>query len=95
MVDALCKEGELHKIVDTLDQIMQKSTFRSPSMIVNCNLMLRILEWGAESESDVVVLFKRLLQKICFTRTLCGLWFCMQRLRLGIWIPRGDCMGRW
>ncbi|CAJ1932937.1 unnamed protein product [Sphenostylis stenocarpa] len=65
MVDALCKEGELQKIVDTLDRIMRRSTFRSPSMIVNCSLMLRILERGrvAESETDVVVLLKRLLQK--------------------------------
>ncbi|QCD87726.1 hypothetical protein DEO72_LG3g2266 [Vigna unguiculata] len=84
MVDALCKEGELQKIVDMLDRIMSRSTFRSPSMIVNsayihnkpksfawngkkpnCSLMLRILERGrvAESESDVVVLVKRLLQK--------------------------------
>ncbi|QCE05494.1 urease accessory protein [Vigna unguiculata] len=65
MVDVLCKEGELQKIVDTLDRIMRRSTFRSPSMIVNCSLMLRILERGrvAESESDVVVLLKRMLQK--------------------------------
>jgi len=65
MVDALCKEGELQEIVDTLDRIMRKSTFRSPSMIVNCSLMLRILKKGrvADSESDVVVLLKRLLQK--------------------------------
>lgn len=65
MVDALCKEGELQEIVDTLDRIMRKSTFRSPSMIVNCSLMLRILERGrvAESECDVMVLLKRLLQK--------------------------------
>ncbi|XP_047160466.1 pentatricopeptide repeat-containing protein At1g66345, mitochondrial [Vigna umbellata] len=65
MTDALCKEGELQKIVDTLDRIMRRSTFRSPSMIVNCSLMLRILDRGSltESESDVVVLLKRLLQK--------------------------------
>ncbi|XP_020209403.1 pentatricopeptide repeat-containing protein At1g66345, mitochondrial [Cajanus cajan] len=65
MVDALCKEGELQKSVDTLDRIMRKRTFRSPSMIVNCGLMLRIMERGhvAESERDVVVLLKRLLQK--------------------------------
>ncbi|KAL2347897.1 hypothetical protein Fmac_001897 [Flemingia macrophylla] len=44
MVDALCKEGELQQTVDTLDRIMTKRTFRSPSMIVHCALMLRILE---------------------------------------------------
>jgi len=38
MVDALCKEGELQKIVDMLDRIMSRSTFRSPSMIVNCRI---------------------------------------------------------
>ncbi|XP_014493043.1 uncharacterized protein LOC106755405 [Vigna radiata var. radiata] len=44
---------------------MQRSTFCSPSMVVNFTLMLRILEWGSlvESESDVVVLLKSLLQK--------------------------------
>ncbi|KAK7405774.1 hypothetical protein VNO78_07383 [Psophocarpus tetragonolobus] len=65
MVDAICKRGELGKIVDELDRIMRKRSFRSPVMIVNCGLVLRILERGAGSgsESDVVVLLKRLLQK--------------------------------
>ncbi|RZB94312.1 pentatricopeptide repeat-containing protein At1g66345, mitochondrial-like [Glycine soja] len=72
MIDAICKEGELQKIVDTVDRIIvgnndcSRSRFRSPAMIVNCGLMLRILGKGrvAKSESDdVVVLLKRLLQK--------------------------------
>ncbi|TKY69102.1 Pentatricopeptide repeat-containing protein mitochondrial [Spatholobus suberectus] len=72
MVDAMCKEGELQKSVDTLDRIMLKRTFRSPSMIVNCGLMLRILERRhvAESESDAVVLLRRLLQKNLLNETV-------------------------
>ncbi|KAL2971989.1 hypothetical protein AAZX31_15G230300 [Glycine max] len=72
MIDAICKEGELQKIVDTVDRIIvgnndcSRSRFLSPAMVVNCGLMLRILGKGcvAESENDdVVVLLKRLLQK--------------------------------
>ncbi|KAK7308427.1 hypothetical protein VNO77_42032 [Canavalia gladiata] len=66
MIDALCKEGELRKNVDTLDRIMGKRGSHSPSTIVNCSSVLRILEKGhvEEGEEDtVVVLLKRLLQK--------------------------------
>ncbi|KAK7304692.1 hypothetical protein VNO77_42578 [Canavalia gladiata] len=66
MIDALCKEGELQKNVDTLDRIMGKRGSHSPSTIVNCSSVLRILEKGhvEEGEEDtVVVLLKRLLQK--------------------------------
>ncbi|XP_027357086.1 pentatricopeptide repeat-containing protein At1g66345, mitochondrial [Abrus precatorius] len=67
MIHALCKEGELQKIVDTLDRIVGKrSEASSPSTIVNCSLILRIFEKGhveEGGESTVVVLLKRLLQK--------------------------------
>lgn len=61
MVNALCKDGQLQKIVDTLDRIMGKS--KSPSAIVNSSLIFRVLEKGDMEESMVLVLLKRLLQK--------------------------------
>ncbi|KAK7268066.1 hypothetical protein RIF29_20751 [Crotalaria pallida] len=61
MIDALCKDGHLQKIVDALDRIMGKRN--SPSVIVNSSLILKVLNWGDMEESMVLVLLKRLLQK--------------------------------
>ncbi|KAK7279909.1 hypothetical protein RJT34_24969 [Clitoria ternatea] len=64
MIDALCKEGELENVVNTVDRIMGKRSSIAPSVIVNCGLILRMLERGqVEEESVVVILLKRLLQK--------------------------------
>ena len=53
---ALCKEGNLQKYVEILDQIHGKRC--SPSVIVNTSLILRILEGRIE---DCMVLLKRML----------------------------------
>ncbi|XP_061355204.1 pentatricopeptide repeat-containing protein At1g66345, mitochondrial [Gastrolobium bilobum] len=66
MVDALCKDGELLRIVDLLEQILGKRSSSSPSVIVNSSLIFRVLESGKMEkveESEVVVLLKRMLQK--------------------------------
>ena len=57
MIIALCKEGNLQKYVEILDQIHGKRC--SPSVIVNTSLILRILEGRIE---DCMVLLKRMLQ---------------------------------
>ncbi|KAE9619572.1 putative pentatricopeptide [Lupinus albus] len=61
MINALCKDGQLQKIVDTLERIEGKRN--SPSVIVNTSLILRVLERGDMEESMVLVLVKRMLQK--------------------------------
>ncbi|CAL0299431.1 unnamed protein product [Lupinus luteus] len=61
MINALCKDGQLQKIVDTLEKIEGKRN--SPSVIVNTSFILRVLERGDMEESMVLVLVKRLLQK--------------------------------
>ena len=53
---ALCKEGNLQKYVEILDQIHGKRC--SPSVVVNTSLILRILEGRIE---DCMVLLKRML----------------------------------
>ncbi|GAB2226740.1 hypothetical protein Droror1_Dr00022560 [Drosera rotundifolia] len=59
MTSALCKEGELQKVVDVVDRINGKRC--SPMVIVNTSLILRMMEQGNVEKG--MLLMKRLLQK--------------------------------
>lgn len=59
MIDVMCREGSLTKIVDVLDRIHGKRC--GPGVIVNSRLALRIFRDGRIDEG--VVLLKRLMQK--------------------------------
>uniref|UniRef100_A0A1D1ZM85 Pentatricopeptide repeat-containing protein At1g66345, mitochondrial n=1 Tax=Anthurium amnicola TaxID=1678845 RepID=A0A1D1ZM85_9ARAE len=59
MVNAMCKEGSLLKVVDVLDRIHGKRC--SPTMIVNTALTHRIIDENRAEEG--IILLKRMLQK--------------------------------
>ncbi|QHO34178.1 Pentatricopeptide repeat-containing protein [Arachis hypogaea] len=82
MINALCKDGQLQKIVDALDRIMGKWN-SSPSVIVNSSLIFRVLEQGKMEESMVVVLLKRLLQKNLIPHSVAYSLIIHARIRLG------------
>ncbi|GAB4833024.1 hypothetical protein Ancab_007047 [Ancistrocladus abbreviatus] len=59
MVSALCKEGQLQKVVNILDRLHGKRC--SPAVIVNTSMVFRMLDEGKFVEG--MVLLKRMLQK--------------------------------
>ncbi|KMZ65451.1 putative Pentatricopeptide repeat-containing protein [Zostera marina] len=62
MINALCKEGRLRRIVDVLDMIHGKRC--GPNIVVNTALILRIIDEETPSSSDeAIMLLKRMLQK--------------------------------
>ncbi|GAB2296913.1 hypothetical protein Dimus_031015 [Dionaea muscipula] len=60
MISALCKEGELQKVVDVLDRIQGRRRC-SPTEIVSTSMILRML--GERRIEQALVLLKRMLQK--------------------------------
>ncbi|WOL07946.1 pentatricopeptide repeat-containing protein [Canna indica] len=59
MIDLMCKEGVLPKMVDVLDRIHGKRCV--PAVIMNATLAFRIIEEGRANEG--IMLLKRMLQK--------------------------------
>ncbi|XP_040993742.1 pentatricopeptide repeat-containing protein At1g66345, mitochondrial [Juglans microcarpa x Juglans regia] len=79
MTSALCKEGQLQKYVDILDQIHGKKC--SPSVIVNTSLVLRILEERRVEHG--MVLLKRMLQKNMILDTIAYSLIVHAKIKLG------------
>ncbi|CAN0913805.1 Pentatricopeptide repeat-containing protein At1g66345, mitochondrial [Linum grandiflorum] len=86
VVAGLCKEGKLQELVEVLDRIQGKecSKNRSPLMIVNTGLILRILEEDEEGRiEDGMRLLRLMLQKNMIIDTVAFSLIVHAKVKLG------------